>query len=38
MSRQNQPLQDALALVSQLLMAWIFLPAGIGKLTGFAAY
>jgi putative oxidoreductase len=36
MATQNQPLQDALALVGRLLMAWIFLPAGIGKLTGFA--
>ena len=29
-------LQDPLALAGRLLMAWLFLPAGIGKLTGFA--
>ncbi len=29
-------LQDPLALAGRLLMAWLFLPAGIGKVTGFA--
>ena len=29
-------LQDPLALAGRLLLAWLFLPAGIGKLTGFA--
>lgn len=29
-------LQDPLALAGRLLMAWLFLPAGIDKLTGFA--
>ena len=36
MSTQSEPLQDALALAGRLLMAWIFLPAGIGKVTGFS--
>jgi len=36
MSTQNQPLQNALSLAGRLLLAWVFLPAGIGKLTGFA--
>jgi putative oxidoreductase len=36
MSTQKPPLQDALALAGRLLMAWCVLPAGIGKLTGFA--
>jgi putative oxidoreductase len=36
MSTQIRPLQDELSLVGRLLMAWIFLPAGIGKLTGFS--
>ena len=29
-------LKNPLALLGRLLMAWMFLPAGIGKLTGFA--
>jgi putative oxidoreductase len=36
MATQNQPLQDALTLAGRVLLAWIFLPAGIAKLTGFA--
>ena len=29
-------LQNSLALAGRLLLAWLFLPAGFGKLTGFA--
>ncbi len=36
MSTQNQFLQGELSLVGRLLLAWYFLPSGIGKLTGFA--
>jgi putative oxidoreductase len=37
MSTLNAPRQNALALAGRLLLAWMFLPAGIGKLTGFTA-
>ena len=29
-------LKNPLSLLGRLLMAWMFLPAGIGKITGFA--
>ena len=29
-------LQNPLSLIGRLLLAWLFLPAGIGKITGFA--
>ena len=36
MQAQDQSLQGALKLAGRLLLVWIFLPAGIAKLTGFA--
>ena len=36
MSTPLSAFQNPLALVGRVLLAWLFLPAGIGKLTGFA--
>jgi len=36
MSTPLPAFQNPLALVGRVLLAWLFLPAGIGKLTGFA--
>ena len=30
------PLQDTLALIGRLVLAWFFVPAGWGKVAGFA--
>ena len=32
----NNSLQDTLALVGRLLLAWLFVPAGFGKIAGFS--
>ena len=32
----NNSLQDTLALVGRILLAWLFVPAGFGKIAGFS--
>lgn len=32
----NQSMTDTLALVGRILMAWLFIPAGFGKIAGFS--
>ena len=35
-TNMNNSLQDTLALVGRLLLAWLFVPAGFGKIAGFS--
>ena len=32
----STPAQDTLALIGRALVAWLFIPAGFGKIAGFA--